>query len=170
MASKKAATEEKKIAITIEGYDASQVKDWIATRVERSVEEGLDRRVNEALRDAAQAAIDTMSDRIAKERVTKDIEAILAEGWQQTDSYGNHNGKLYTLRDRVRGFFDTKADSYDRQTRVEKWIAEAVQRELATVLKTEVESAQKRLRDAFDDVLKLKFADTMRKMLGVEPK
>jgi hypothetical protein len=169
MATKKTEAE-KKIAITIDGYDAEQVKTWIANRVERAVEEGLDRRVDEALKEAAQSAIDGMADRIAKERVTKEITDILAEGWTQTDSYGNATGKKYTLRERVRGFFDTKADSYDRQTRVEKWIAEAVQRELATVLKAEVESAQKRLRDAFDDVLKLKFADTMRKMLGVEPK
>lgn len=157
-----------KMTIVVEGYDASQVKDWLSQRVNREVEEGLDRRVQEAIRGAIKARLEDVVEGLTKERVASEIDAILAEGWTLTNQYGEPTGRKMTLRDRVRGYFDSKADSYDRQTRVEKWIHEGVTQSLKAALDAEVKEARERLRKSFDEVLQAKFTDTIRSALGMK--
>lgn len=170
MATKKKSDGPPAIIIKVDGYDASQVHDWLAQRIERAAEEKLDYKVEQAIHAAVKERLTEVIDAITKERVTKEIDATLEAGWTMTNTYGEPSGKVLTVRDRVRAAFDRKDGSYsDSKSYVEKWIQEGVARSLETILKAEVEDARKRLRAAFDDVLKLKFADTMRKMLGVEP-
>lgn len=160
---------EASVSFTVKGWDAKSMQAWIAEHVAARAAEFAEYKVDRAIKEAAARAVQDMADKVTQERVEKEVARVLEEGWGETTTWGEATGKRYTVRDRVRASFDTKADSYDRQTRVEKWIHEGVTRTLEAVLKAEVEDARKRLRAAFDDVLKLKFADTMRKMLGVEP-
>lgn len=157
-----------KMTITVEGYDAAQVKDWLSQRITAEVGEDLNRRVNDAIRGAIKTRVDQLVDEVTKERVTKEIDAIFAEGWVQTDEWGNPRGQAKTLRDRVRGFFDSKEDSYARQTRVEKWIQETCGRTLDAITAEETKAYRERLRKAFDEVLQAKFTDTIRSALGLK--
>lgn len=152
-----------KMTITVEGYDAAQVKEWLSERVNREIAEAM----NGAVRTEIARCVENLVVDLAKERVVSEIEAVLAAGWTCTNQYGEPTGRTLTLRDRVRGFFDSKESHYDRSNRVEKWVEEGVKRSLETAMNEEIKSARERLRAAFDDVLKAKFADTIRKALGV---
>jgi hypothetical protein len=170
-AKKKQATEgPKPVVINIEGYEASDVLNWIAQRVEREVEDRMGYKVAQAIEAAVGKSVQSVADKLTEERIREEVADLLKEGWTPTNGYGEPMGKPITLRERVRSVFDSPSGNYDRETLAQKWIRDAVNGALAKVVAEEVEGARKRLRDAFDDVLKLKFADTMRKMLGVEPK
>lgn len=156
---------EKNITIHVDGYDAAQVEEWLTEKVAASVRERMDAKV----KDAIAASVRDLVDELTRERLHKEINALLDEGWKGTDSYGNENGKKYTLRDRVRGVFEAKADSYSNSgSRVERWVKEAVDYQLKRALEEELASARARLRAAFDEVLQAKFTSTIRDALGLK--
>lgn len=152
------------ITIRVEGYDASRVEEWLTEHVGKEVREALDQKTLQIVRDEVKRLVDGLTE----ERLRKDIDTYLEEGWQGTDTYGNPTGKVFTLRDRIRGVFDTRTDSYDRQTRVEKWVKDAVDYQLGKALAEELAAARTRLRAAFDEVLQAKFSTTIREALGLK--
>lgn len=161
-------SDEKNIHITVTGLDSQQVQDWILERLSEQLEESVKAKLEKMAETAVELRTCELVDKLAHERIQKDIDAVLAEGWQKTDSWGNPMGKVTTLRERVRGFLDAKEDDYHRTTRVEKWLAESVKGALADALKVELEDAKKRLRESFDEVIKAKLHETLRTALGVK--
>jgi macrodomain Ter protein organizer (MatP/YcbG family) len=157
-----------KMTITVEGYEATQVKEWLSERINREVTEQLDRTIEGQITDAVRERLDKLVEDLTMERVSKEIDAILEEGWTLTNQYGEPTGRKLTLRDRVRSYFDSKADSYDRMSRVEKWIHEGVTSALKGALDEEIKSARERLRKSFDEVLQAKFTATIRDALGLK--
>ena len=154
-----------KMTIVVEGYEASQVQGWIDERIGALVTKGLEDKVTDAVESRATALVEELT----RERIRKDIDAVLDEGWSKTDQWGNANGPKATLRDRIRGMLDTRASSYSNEgTFLEKWCKDAVTYQLGKVLEAELVDARKRLKTAFDEVLQAKFSNTIRDALGLK--
>jgi hypothetical protein len=56
----------------------------------------------------------------------------------------------------------------DHGTFIDKWLKEAIDRDLEKVLKEEVGSARDRLRKAFDEIIASKFPRTIAEALGIK--
>lgn len=157
-------SEQKSITITVTGYDATRVEEYLDEQIGRQVSAGLELKVT----DAVEARTRTLVDELTRDRVKKEIDALLDEGWKQTDQWGAETGKTFTMRERVRGVLDAKRDNYDRSTLVEKWLKEAVDYKLGTILNEELKSARERMKAAFDEVLQAKFTTSIRDALGLK--
>lgn len=152
-----------KLTITIDGYDAHQVNEWL----DRKVAEVVAASINEKVGDAIEARVSKLVEEITRERVSKDIDAVLAEGWVETNTYGEPTGKKYTVRDRVHAFFNAK-DRYGTDSLVSRWVRDSVDRDLKEAVASETKAAKEKLRAMFDEALTGKFAATIREALGVK--
>lgn len=152
--------------INIEGFDQEQVEDYLAKKIYETVHEEVDRRVDNLVRATVDSRIELLLTKAAAERIQAEVDTAFTAGWQKTNNYGEPNGSVLTLRDRVRGVLDQK-DSYSSGTLLSKTIADATKGALDAMVKQEVEAARVKLREAFDAVIVSKFTETIRKALGV---
>ena len=156
--------EEQKMTIHVDGITIDQILERLSNLVEQQVRMQMSAKV----KDSIDVHVAKIVEEVTRERIFREANALLEEGWKQTDSYGEPTGKVFTLRERVRGIFDGKdRNGYDRLTMIEQWLKNAVERDLAKVLTEETELVRKQLKAAFDDVVKAKFAETLRKSLGL---
>lgn len=158
-------TMDKAITITVNGYDADEVKDWLT----KQVGEELRPLIYKEVRAAVDRAVKEAADGLLRDRILSEVEAVLTQGWQPTNEYGEPKGPKETVRDRIRNAFSKRGDGYyDKATLLEKWVEEGVSRVLEATLKEEVKAAREKLRASFDAVLQSKFTDTLRETLGVK--
>jgi macrodomain Ter protein organizer (MatP/YcbG family) len=153
--------------LQLTGYNEERVVAILDRLITERAERWAKYSVSEELKKRIEKEVNKAVDEAIKSRVKEDINAVLDEGWQLTNQYGEPVGERQSLRDRVRRIFEAKESSYDRQNKVEKWIQEAVNYKLGTVLNEEITAARKRLAEAFDEVIRAKFGEELRKLLGL---
>ena len=152
-----------KITVTVDGYEAGQVREWLDEQIGRQLSGKLDERI----RGAVEAHVSKLVEEITRERVSKDIDAVLEKGWAETNTYGEPTGKVFTVRDRVNSYFNS-GSSYGRDSLVSRWLRESIDRDLKKAVEEETAAAKAKLRQMFDEALTGKFATTIREALGVK--
>lgn len=150
----------KKLTITVDGYDASCVEDWLNQKVSEVVATRLE---NKAA-DAIEARVQEIVDELSRERIGKVIDEVLAEGWAVTNTFGESTGKKVTVRERVSSFFNAE-DRYRGSSFVGDWLRQSIDRDLKKAVDEEVKAAKEKLRKMFDEAITGKFAATIREAL-----
>jgi hypothetical protein len=158
-----ATSKQKKLTITVDGYDASRVEDWLDQKVGEVVAARLENKAADAIEARVQAIVDELS----RERIGKVIDEVLAEGWAVTNNYGESTGKKITVRERVSGFFNGE-DRYRGNSFVGDWLRQSIDRDLKKAVEEEVKTAKEKLRAMFDEAITGKFAATIREALTLK--
>ena len=126
--------------------------------------------IEEKISDIAEKAVRERFEEVARERITAAVDAVLAEGWQRTDEFGNKIGEHVDLKGRISQIITEKRnDGYNRPalTLAERLVKESVEKMFADKFGKEIEAAQKDMRKQLDAVVAGKFTETIKRALGV---
>lgn len=155
------------VEIKLTGYGVQQLVDQVAAAVREDAQE----RINDAVRGAIKEAIDAAVLDLTRERIAAEVSAVMAEGWQPTDGYGNPNGEKLTLRQRVSKAISSQLDrhdSYDRKTPVQKMVEEAVSKALGNEVGAELKRAKEAIREQVDTLINSKLREAIGGALGLQ--
>ena len=151
----------KELILTVTGADESAIIEGTTRLLADRVHDEVKKLVKATVEREVQAHVDRFSETAIREAV----EAVLAEGWQKTDQWGEARGQRMSLKERIGEWLSGKSDSYARETRVEKIVAATVEATLKGELQGQVESAKILFRKQLDAVLTGKFAEAMKAAL-----
>jgi hypothetical protein len=152
---------EESIRLELHGYSAEQVLDAMARDFWN--EHRLDA-VESAIEKTIKAKLDEAVGTYLKDQIEPKVAAIIDEGWQQTNSYGEKSGPVVTLstlvRERLVGkgsnsYHDTFAQVCDRMTKA------AIEKELAPLIA--------KARDEITAMLDRATLEKLRAALGGKP-
>jgi len=153
----------KPITLTVDGYEAQQIQERVAELLAAQAAEKLDEMIASIARETIESKMAAYADKEARAAV----EEVLAEGWSETNTYGERVGQKLTLKDRVSKHLFSARSNYDRKTRIDEFfddtIAKAMREELGAVIK----DATTKFRAQVDGVMTAKLAETLRKSLGL---
>jgi hypothetical protein len=143
------------------------------TPVEQAVIQLAARQLAERFQNQVKRELNTLvyekSEKMIQERLEREIDAALAEGWQKTDHYGAKSGPVLTLRDRISEVLTKAEDRYGSNGGM-RWIdarvKEAVAHFVATDFKAELAEAKERLRGMIDDAVMGQLRDALKNALG----
>lgn len=149
--------------IKLEGFREDQVVKAIAGMVEEQVHE----RVNEAVRGAIKGALEDAIGELVLEQLRPAVAALIAEGWQKTNDYGDPVGPRVGLKERVNEQLQ-KCDSYgSREPWVNKYVREAIEAELRGDLGKELTKAKEAIRGTVTGIVQQKLNETLAEALGL---
>jgi hypothetical protein len=138
--------------------------DYIRAAIERSVESTVD----EAVKEAVGAAVATAVDRISRERITKEVERVMAEGWSTTNNYGESTGVRMSIKDRIGKILNGR-DSYSgRDSYIDETVKRQVQEALNKDLKGDIGAARDKFKAEVDAVLTATIREALAKNLGLK--
>jgi hypothetical protein len=109
-------------------------------------------------------------DETIKERISAQVDVVLAEGWRKTDGYGNANGQAVDLKGRINEIItEKKSTGYNREsfTLAEKLVQEKVREVFNDAFNKEIEAARKSLRDQLEVTVSAKFVETLKGAMGI---
>lgn len=133
--------------------------------VDRIVEQSGER-FNTAVRGAIKETIDAKLSKLVEETLRPAVAEIIAEGWQETNRYGEPQGRKLDLKARVSEMLN-KNDGYDRLPFIQKTAQEILDKALRAELGALIEEAKKKFRDQIDGVLQAKFKEALQGALGL---
>lgn len=131
--------------------------------------EALGRAVKERINKTADALIQSSFDDAIRSRLSTAIDAVIAEGWYETDTYGGRKGEKLDLKARIgKALTEQRGDSYNRKPnivteRVDEAIRSALNGEFAEVIK----KATADLKSRLDSTVTAKVAEAIKTALGV---
>lgn len=104
-----------------------------------------------------------------RERITAAVDAVLAEGWYESDGYGGKRGERMDLKGRINAALTApRGDSYNRQKPLlQERLDKAAESLLDSEFKKVVEDAQKKLRQQLDGAVMAKVAASIKEALGL---
>lgn len=151
--------------ITIEAtkWDEQRLAEMVLSRVADESRKHLSSAVHKQIADA----IDRTVKDIVESKLASEIEAILAEGWQKTNSYGEPTGDRITFRQRVSNLIEAR-DNYSSERRIDKIVKETVETTLRGEFAKEVAEARAKVRAMLDGALNEKLAAALREGLGLK--
>lgn len=120
--------------------------------------------LDEKMGEAVEARIFSVS----LEALDAQVRETIAKGWQKTNEYGNPLGEPLTLSQLVIDILTKKEDSYQRETRLEKWTRESIEKALKEVFSKEIEKARVAFAAQVDGVLQAKLRDMLASSLGLK--
>lgn len=139
------------------------VEDYVRMAIAREVEKAVERAVS----DAVGQAVATLVEKIGRERVGKEIERVMVEGWTMTNSYGEAHGTA-TIKDRISKILNGK-DSYSgRDSYIDETIKRQVQETLTKTLKADIDAARNKFKAEVDAVLTATIREALAKNLGLK--
>lgn len=106
---------------------------------------------------------------VVAQRIEAAVDAVLAEGWTRTDSYGCSTGQKLDLKGRISEILNTKqGDSYNRRgTLIEEAIKLRLEAALAKDFAEELKAAREAFREKLDTTVMAKFTETLKSALGL---
>jgi hypothetical protein len=162
-----------KTTITITGLSVEHVADQVAFRImhdrdgdETRFSERIEAIVEERVREWVNGQIE----RLASIEIERAVAAVLEEGWQQTNQYGEATGKRMTLKERIAAMLqEPTGDAYSggRKPRIDHVAHQLLNKALHESFGKEIEAGRGRLRAAIDDVIKAKLTETLKSALGL---
>jgi hypothetical protein len=172
-----------KIECELKDIDHDEVVDAMARRLlERwSAAEGEDsggpgamgerlgRAVNERIKQIADSLVRAAFDSTIKDRISAAVDAVLAEGWYETDSYGGRKGERIDLKARIgKTLTEARGDSYHRNPsllheRLDATIKGFLDKEFSEV----IHAAKTTLKEQLDTSVMRTVADTIKAALGL---
>lgn len=130
----------------------------------------LGKHIEQKIEALADKAVREQFDATIKERISKTVDQVLADGWVKTDNYGNANGERLDLKGRINEILTKKESAgYNREswTLSEKLVREKVEEVLRGDLNKASQEAQAALRKQLDTAVTTKVAETIKSALGL---
>lgn len=157
--------------ITITGLTADQV----AGQVAREVMYGQDgyatpfkERIEAIVEERVRTWVDAEIEKLGGGAIEKAVAAVLAEGWQETNRYGEATGKRMTLKERIASMIVEPIGDYNgKGPRMQKIAEDVLTKAIHSEFGKEIETGRARLRAAVDDVIKAKLTETLKSALGL---
>jgi hypothetical protein len=130
--------------------------------------EGLDREVRKHVHAMVEAAAHAEIEKHVSAAIGAATERLLADGFQQTDSYGNAKGERKTVGAFVLEYLQAKTDSYGRgNARIYEAADKLVQSYLEKHIAPELEKLKKRCAEALDTSVTGKIREAVIAGLGL---
>lgn len=152
------------MVIEADHWDEQRLSEMVLGRVARMVEE----RTRKAVERQIKATVDEVIREVVQDKVAVAVEAILAEGWRKTDSYGSPQGPPMTLKDRVSEMLTAR----DRYSNSLSYLDQTVAKEVDGVLRGElgqaIEDAKKKVRETLDSAVMTKLQQALKEGLGLK--
>lgn len=127
----------------------------------------IDQKVSEIAESHVRADVDNE----IQDRVALAVDAVLAEGWQATNTYGEPRGPKVDLKGRVSEVLLTATrDGYsgNAMTPIERQVKAAVDGLISKEFAKEIEAARKSLREQLDVAVSAKFVETLKTAMGLK--
>src|SRR3990167_1377571 len=138
-------------------------EDFIRTAIDREVEKAIEA----AVADAVGEAVTALVDRIGQERIGREIERVMAEGWSRTNGYGERTGTA-TIKDRISELLNAQ-DRYSSNGRyIDETVKRMVQETLTKTLKADIDAARNKFKAEVDAVLTATIREALAKNLGLK--
>lgn len=159
------------LTTTITGYDVERVEQMLVQHLAAQFEKETLEAIQKEARGRAQARVKE----IAKETIDAEVQKALAEGWEETSTWGEKTGKRFTLRSFIVDYLKTdraeeERNGYSDQPRRPP-VYWATKRAIAAVFskefETEIDTARKALRVQLDAIVAGKFVETLKSALGM---
>lgn len=153
---------EKDIPITF-NLSHAVAEDHIRMAIDREVEKAIETAVADAVGDA----VTKLVDRIGQERVGKEIERVMVEGWARTNGYGERTGTA-TIKDRISEILNQQ-DCYSGNGRyIDETVKRQVNETLTKTLKADIDAARNKFKAEVDAVLTATIREALAKNLGLK--
>lgn len=149
------AIEEPKVRVEVE-FTKGELTLALAERVYRRLSDGeygetkLERDVRKHVHALIAQQAEAVIARVTEEAIRSELETLLADGWEVTDSYGHGRGKR-SVKDMVISHLTSKADSYQPGTRLDKIAKEMIEESLKNGLNAEIEALKGRVKKALTE-------------------
>ncbi len=110
-------------------------------------------------------------DKVVIQRIAAQVDAVLAEGWQVTNQYGEARGPKVDLKGRITELLlKPGRDSYgngESMTPIDRQVKAAIDGLIGKEFAKDIETARKSLKAQLDASVAAKFTDTLKKALGL---
>jgi hypothetical protein len=149
--------------IEIEGFAEEHFLEALTREVHNRASDLIDKAIREGIQPALEEALSTLAVEVLRPAVV----AVLEEGWQPTDGYGNPKGDRMDIKGIIRDSLVGKKNTYEESA------AERIANEVVrTEYKRDIDGEIAKLRDGFrkqvDEALQVKFRDAMAEALGIK--
>lgn len=124
----------------------------IEQRIEQSINDLVRGAVESQISEAVADAVSGLVEEVGRKRIAAEVEKVLAEGWQTTDSYGSVTGGRKSLKDRVSELL-SRRDSYNSRSWMDELVKNQVQEALNKELKKDIDGAREKFKSEVDSVL-----------------
>lgn len=156
-----------KVTVEIEDmYDEGTIKD----RVIASLTELTRRSLAQTLETTMKEQLQELVAEVSRQKVEALIDKTLAEGWKTTNRYGEEDGKVETIKERIAAVLEKKEKArYDAPEKgiVDRIIEQTVASHLDKEFKVVVEEAKERFKESVDKVVTVKLTETLKSALGL---
>ena len=154
---------EKDIPVT---FNLSQVvvEDYIRAAIDRQVEAAIERAVDDAVTDAVTKLVEG----VGRERIGKEIERVMAEGWPMTNEYGEAKGTSVTVKDRISKILNERDRYNSNGTFIDQTVKRQVDETLNKTLKADIQAAKDKFKAEVDAVLTATIREALAKNLGLK--
>jgi hypothetical protein len=164
--------------LTIEGLPQSAIMNAVLERVARDVAGQITNDQRHDFRMQVLKKLDDVIVKIADERLEKEINALIDEGWQPCDQWGKPRGPKQSLRDLVTTYLMTNVDQNgrgendnyadrNRRERVYWFVEKAINRIFDKEMQNVIEKFRKTVRERFDAKLAADVAETIKSAIGL---
>lgn len=153
------------VVLQITGYDAGRIESMVAHQITAQVMKEAE--APDRIRRLVESAIDRVVNDQFELRIRSEVEAVLAEGWRQTDEYGTRRGEKVSLRDRVGALLGQRERDGYRRSWADETIKKAIDDLMSKSFVKEIEDMQKKFREQANELLTAKIADGLRSALGL---
>lgn len=127
----------------------------------------IDRVIRETVVAQVRKHLEASIEEFTQAHIRAAVEAIMSEGWQKTNSYGEPCGPKMTLRDRIAEQLTSVRDSYSRKT----WLDEVIEKNVTAVFSAEfakqIEDARHKFRELLDGTIAAKLQESLKSALGL---
>ena len=164
--------------LTIEGLPQSAIMNAVLERVARDVAGQITNDQRHHFRMQVLQKLDEVIAKIADERLEKEINALIDEGWQPCDQWGKPRGPKQSLRDLVTTYLMTSVDQNgrgendnyadrNRRERVYWFVEKAINSIFDKEMQNVIERFRKTVRERFDAKLAADVAETLKSAIGL---
>jgi len=123
--------------------------------------------IDEAIQKHIEATLVATTEEIITSRIAAAVDAVLEEGWQRTNAYGEKMGPAIGIKERISEML-LKPDQYDSKTRIDKAIESAVERTMRDHLAGPIATARKKYEELVDQKAIAAFGSLLRKAVAAE--
>jgi len=127
--------------------------------------------IDEAIQKHIEATLVATTEEIITSRIAAAVDAVLEEGWQRTNAYGEKMGPAIGIKERISEMLlkpDQLASDYDSRTRIDKAIESAVERTMRDHLAGPIAAARKKYEELVDQKAIAAFGSLLRKAVAAE--
>ena len=154
--------------IEINTQDSENMEARIIDAIARQFTQFAEAKVRVAIAKAILNEVERRADTVSDELIRSTVVELLAEGWEQTNTYGESTGKVMTLKERIsERLIPTNRGMGLPDVPIKKFVQEEVNRVLRAEFESELTEVRKAFRAQVDAALAGKMTEALRKSVGL---